>query len=117
MYPDLYRWLLIGLAVALASSADALSLLWARGGRLDSPAFLALLLLSPLVFITFGLISARLGLAVTSGVINSLLVLCTILIGLFVFGEWQRVSAWQYAGMVLSVAGLVLMLFFPKDVP
>ena len=73
-----------------------------------------MLLLSPLVFITFGLVTAKLGVAIGSGVIDSLLVLTTVAVGLIVFREWDKISALQYLGMALALAGVFLMLFFPK---
>ena len=107
-------WLAILGAVALAALADSVSTLWARGDSKLSIYLLLLCLLGPMVFVSFGLVTTRVGLAITSGVVNSLLVVTSMLIGLFAFGEWSRVSPPQYVGMALAVAGIVLMLFFPK---
>lgn len=107
-------WLAVVGAVALAALADSVSALWARGDNKLSVYLVLILLLGPMVFVSFGLVTTRVGLAMTSGVVNSLLVLTSISIGLFAFGEWSKVSTLQYVGMALAVVGIVLMLFFPK---
>lgn len=103
------------LAVALASLADSVSTLWAQGSSKFSVYLLLIFLLGPVVFIAFGLVTARVGLAITSGVVNSLLVLSSMCIGLFLFGEWSRLSVMQYVGMAFAIVGIILMLFFPKS--
>ncbi len=102
-------------SVGLAALADSVSVLWAKGESKLSMYLLFLFLLGPLVFITFGLVTTKSGLAIASGVVNSLLVITSISIGLFVFGEWSRISVSQYIGMGLAIAGIALMLFFPKN--
>lgn len=113
----LLAWLAMIGAVAIAALADAVSVLWARHPTEPSVHLFLLLLLGPLVFLCFGLVTTRVGLAVTSGVVNSLLVVTSMAIGLFFFGEWNTLSGWQYCGMALAVGGIVLMLFFPKVHP
>ncbi|QDT91463.1 hypothetical protein Pan161_31210 [Gimesia algae] len=110
-------WLAMIGAVAIAALADAVSTLWARNPTELSVYLFLLLLLGPLVFFCFGLVTRHVGLAVTSGVVNSLLVVTSMGIGLVFFGEWDRLSVWQYCGMALAIAGIVLMLFFPKVHP
>lgn len=101
-------------AVAIAALADSVSTLWANGNNRFSIYLLLIFLLGPLVFISFGLVTTKVGLAITSGVVNSLLVLTSISIGLFVFGEWNKVSFLQYVGMAFAITGIIFMLFFPK---
>jgi multidrug transporter EmrE-like cation transporter len=101
-------------AVAFAVIGNSISAVWARRQDTFSPWFFAMVAVAPLVFVSFGLVTSRLGLAVGSGVIDSLLTLATILVGLLAFGEWSRVSPLQYAGMALALAGVSLMVFFPK---
>ena len=107
-------WLAIVAAVGIATLADSVSALWAREPTKLSPFFFLILLLGPLVFFSFGLVTTKVGLAITSGVVNSLLVLSSISIGLFFFGEWSKISLLQFIGMFLALMGIVLMLFFPK---
>ena len=68
-----------------------------------------------MVFFSFGLVTSRLGVAVSSGIIDSLLTASTIAVGLILFQEWSKVSMLQYFGMVLALCGIFLMLFFPKS--
>ncbi|MEK7642545.1 MAG: hypothetical protein AAB392_01990 [Patescibacteria group bacterium] len=105
-------WFYIIIAVLIALSANSLSAVWAsKEDKFTSPWFLALILISPLVFITFGLVTTKLGLALTSGTIDSLLTVSTIIVGLFVFKEWGSVSLYQYIGMAFAVFGIILMQF------
>lgn len=101
--------------VALASSADTIATIWARQEKVLSYWLLLLLILSPAVFISFGQIAHKTGLSIASATANTLLVLSTILVGLVFFGEWRSISLMQYVGMTLSILGIVLMLFFPKN--
>ena len=107
---NLWSWFSIAAAVALASLSDSVSALWAQGENKFSIYFFLLLLLGPLMFISFGLVTSKVGLAIASGVVNSLIVVTSILVGLFFFGEWSKISPSQYVGMVLAIVGTVLML-------
>lgn len=102
-------------SVSIAALTDSISVLWAKGEDKISIYLLFIFLLSPVVFISFGLVTTRSGLAIASGVVNSLLVISSISIGLFVFGEWSRLSVFQYIGMGLALVGIILMLFFSKE--
>lgn len=106
-------WPLIAAAVAIGVVANAVSAAWARGEDRYSVWFFAMLLVSPLVFISFGLVASKIGLAMGSGVIDSLLTLSTIFLGLIVYQEWRSLSPLQYLGMVLALAGVFLMLSSP----
>ncbi len=108
-------WLAVICAVAIAALADSVSALWARQPHKLSIYFVLLLLLGPLVFMAFGIVTTKFGLAITSAVVNSLLVLTSITVGLVAFNEWQSVSVLQYVGMALAVTGVGLMLFFSKE--
>ena len=107
-------WIAVMGTVAIASLSDSVAAVWAKGENKFSIYLLLIFLLSPFVFISFGLVTSRIGLAITSGVINSLLVLSTILVGLFFFNEWNKVSFLQYLGMFFALVGIVLMLFSQK---
>lgn len=105
----LLNWGAIILAVGIAATANSVAALWAQ--NMTSIYLPILLFLSPLVFITFGIVTINKGLSITSGVIDSLLVLTTMLIGLIAFGEWKKISLLQVIGMCLAFAGIFLMLF------
>ncbi len=105
-------WLYIFGAVSIAVLANSISVIWAtnKGGKF-SVWLLLLVVISPLVFITFGLTASKLGLSMGSAIIDSLLTIATILVGLFLFKEWGNVSVYQYIGMFLAVSGIILMQF------
>lgn len=97
------------LAVFMAVSANYISAIWASKESRISLWLLALVVISPFVFITFGLVTEKLGLALSSATVDSLLTISTILIGLIVLREWGSVNGYQYAGMLLAFIGIVLM--------
>lgn len=118
-YPHcMMKTLPIGLAVmgavAIALLANAVSAIWARGDDKLSIWLLLVVLISPLVFISFGLVTSRLGVTVSSGTIDSLLSVTTIAMGLVIFQEWSKISPLQYLGIALGLSGIFLMLWFPK---
>lgn len=111
---NLPDWAYVVVAVLIALSANSLSAVWAKGDDKFSIWLLALLLISPLVFITFGLTTSKLGVAVSSGVVDSLLTASTIVVGLLIFQEWNRITTLQYLGIGMAFLGVCLMLFSPK---
>lgn len=108
-------WIYILAAVFIAVLGNSVSAIWAKEADKFSLWLLAVLAISPFVFISFGLVTSRLGVAIGSGVIDSLLTLSTISVGLFLFQEWGKVSSLQFLGMALALSGVFLMLFFPKS--
>ena len=75
-------------------------------------ATILLCILPPLTYMIFGVVNAKIGLAIGSGSINCMNLLGTMLVGLIALSEWKKVSPGQYGGMVSSAAGLGLMLFY-----
>ncbi|TAL04093.1 MAG: hypothetical protein EPO08_02445 [Rhodospirillaceae bacterium] len=104
------NWLYIVAATGLALLGNAISLLWATDESKYSIWLLLTVLISPLVFLSFGLAASRSGLAVAAGTIDSLLTIGTIAVGLVLFREWNGLSPYQYLGLALAVAGIFLML-------
>ncbi|MFA5933704.1 MAG: hypothetical protein WC795_00560 [Candidatus Paceibacterota bacterium] len=108
----IHIWFYIIAAVAIAVSANYISVIWAnKENRFSSPWLLAVIFISPFVFITFGLVASKLGLAVSSATIDLLLTVSTVLVGLFVLGEWHSISLYQYFGIALAFGGIILMQF------
>jgi multidrug transporter EmrE-like cation transporter len=95
--------------LALAIGANAVGTTWAQGGMKANLAFVAILLISPLVFLSFGFVAARLGLAAASATIDTLLTVGTMLAGLIWFGEWHEMSARSMVGLSLALAGIVVL--------
>ena len=104
-------WALIVGNIALALTANAVATIWAGQGGRNWALLAVLVVISPVIFVTFGIVSARVGLAVGSAVIDSALTIASILLGLILFDGWRDVSAVQYGGIGLAVAGIVLMQF------
>jgi multidrug transporter EmrE-like cation transporter len=104
-------WFYILGSVSIAVLANSIGIIWAtdKGGKF-SLWLLLLVLISPLVFISFGLTASKLGgLSMGSAIIDSILTISTILVGLVLFKEWGNVSLYQLVGMSFAVCGIILM--------
>lgn len=105
-----YIWIYIIGAVGIAVTANTLAAIWAgQENKWWSLWLLAIIVISPLVFIAFGLVAEKVGLSVGAGTLDSLLVLGTILVGLIFFGEWGTLSVYQNIGLVSTVLGIILL--------
>jgi len=105
-------WMYVIGAVIVAVLANSISTIWAsKDSKFTSIWFVLLLIISPFVFITFGLVTSKLGLSVSSATIDSLLTITTILVGLFIFHEWSNFSMYQLTGILLTISGIGLMQF------
>src|SRR5688572_11891283 len=104
-------WFYIIGAVLVALAANSTSAVWASKESKINIWLLVLMILSPIVFITFGLVTSKLGLAVTSGTVDALLTISTILVGLFIFKEWGTLSMYQFLGLGMAFLGIILMQF------
>jgi len=107
-------WLNVAIAVAIAFTANYTASMWASSESNKPLWFILMLMISPFVFITFGLTTAKLGVAVSSGTIDSLLTITTVMMGLVLFQEWNKISTIQSCGLVFALCGIFLMVFFPK---
>lgn len=106
----IYIWALIIVAVAVAVLGNSVSSVWASQENRINIWLIPLLVVSPLVFLTFGMVTAKLGgLAVTSATIDILLTVCTVAVGLIVFNEWSSVSTQQYIGIFFALLGVILI--------
>lgn len=106
-------WFYVAVAVLIALSANYISAIWAgKENKFSSPWLLVVVIISPFVFITFGLVVSKLGVTISSATIDLLLTMGTIFIGLFLFHEWSNLSLYQYLGIALSIGGIVLMQFY-----
>ncbi len=106
-------WTLTLLAcVSLSTLTDTLSVSWAKTGNMWH--LLWVILLAPFVFIFFGLSGKHTGLAITSTLTNSLIVIGPVLVGLIIFKEWKAISWPQYVGIGLVLVGITLCAFFGK---
>ncbi|MEK7208858.1 MAG: hypothetical protein AAB677_01205 [Patescibacteria group bacterium] len=107
------NFLYVIIAVIVAVSANSISAVWAKPENKFSIWLLAVILISPLVFITYGFVTSRIGVALASSVIDSLMIIGSIIVGLFFFNEWNKILGLQYLGMGLAVLGVLLIIFSP----
>jgi multidrug transporter EmrE-like cation transporter len=107
-------WLYIIGALAIAVLGNTVSTVWAKEADKFNLWLLAVIIISPFVYISFGLVTSKMGLTIASGVIDSLLTVSTIAVGLIFFQEWSKISVVQYVGMAFALSGMFMMLFFPK---
>ena len=105
------KWLYIIGAVFIALLANSISAVWASKENKFTIWLLPVIIISPIVFITFGLVTSKLGLTISAATIDSLLVISTILVGLFLFHEWNTISLYQYIGISLAAMGIIFMQF------
>mgnify|MGYP001605541396 FL=1 len=100
-------------AVVVAVTANSISAIWAKQENKFSIWLLFVILISPLVFITYGLVTSKIGIALASSVIDSLMIIGSIAVGLFLFHETSKIIGLQYLGMGLAVVGVLLIIFSP----
>lgn len=106
----LLAFAMIGSAASF-SFCDALSKNWAEGEPISKWLFY-LIFLAPIAYLIFGYITKEFGLALTGSIVNILIVLFTILIGLFYYREWHIITPVGYVGIFLAVIALFLIIFF-----
>ncbi len=106
----IYIWGLIIFAVGVAVAANTVSAIWAEQPNKIYTWWLPLIfVLSPVVFITFGLVVEKVGVSVGAATLDSALTLCTIFVGLVFFGEWASTSMYKYIGIATTIIGIALM--------
>lgn len=108
-------WMAVILCAGLSTLTDTLGTLWWE--KKETSLLWATILLSPLVFLSFGYVGRHFGLAMASSLTNTLIVAGPILVGLILRQEIRRLSAPQMIGMTLLLAGIVLLAWFrpPAD--
>ena len=108
-------WAAVVLCAVLSTLTDTLGTLWWE--KKDPAILLGTILLSPLVFLSFGYVGRHFGLALASSLTNTLIVVGPILVGLVLRQEIRRLSLPQMIGMTLLVTGITLLAFFrpPAD--
>ena len=108
-------WSAVLACAALSTLVDTLGTVWWEQKRLW--VLLAIVGLSPLVFLAFGYVGSHFGLAKASSLTNTLVVIGPILVGIIFRGELRQLSAVELAGIVLALAGITLLtIFSPREV-
>ena len=107
-------WSAVLACATLSTLVDTLGTVWWEQKRLW--VLLAIVGLSPLVFLAFGYVGSHFGLAKASSLTNTLVVIGPILVGIIFRGELRQLSAVELAGIVLALAGITLLtIFSPRE--
>ena len=108
-------WSAVLICAALSTLADTLGTVWWEQKK--TWILLAVLGISPLVFLAFGYVGSHFGLAKASSLTNTLVVIGPIFVGIFFRGELRQLSFVELLGMALAVGGIVLLtVFSPREV-
>jgi hypothetical protein len=108
-------WSAVLACAALSTVTDTLGTTWWEQKKLWM--LLAIVGLSPLVFLAFGYVGSHFGLAKASSLTNTLVVIGPILVGIIFRGELRQLSAVEVVGISMAVAGIVLLtVFSPREV-
>jgi len=103
-------WTFVIACAALSTLFDTLGTVWWEQRRMWM--LVAVLGLSPLVFLAFGYVGSHFGLAKASSLTNTLVVIGPILFGVLFRGELRQLSVVQVAGMALALVGIILLTVF-----
>lgn len=100
-------WLVVVGCAALSTLTDTLGTVYWEQRRPIT--LVGTVVLAPIVFVLFGYVGARLGLAAASGFTNSLIVAGPMLVGLVLRREAQQLAPPQLAGLMLIFLGIGLV--------
>lgn len=99
------RWIEIFACASVFILCDSLSARWGQSGKDVIMHFV--IPLAPLGYILFGILNRHSSLSINSGLVNSVIVISTICIGVFFFGDELTVK--QMAGLAMAVLAVVLL--------
>lgn len=102
---QLYKWLLIIGSALLFIASDYLSAYWGKMGNASS--LLLAFVTAPVGYYLFGLLNRNNSLSVSSGLVNTILIIGTILIGIFYFHD--VITLKQKIGLVFAVTAVMLL--------
>jgi len=103
-------WTAVLVCTLLSTLTDTLGTIWWE--RKQTSLLIATILLSPLVFLTFGYIGSHFGLARASSLTNTLIVAGPILVGLTFRHELRQLALPQIFGMGFILVGITLLAVF-----
>ena len=101
-----YKWALIVACALIFILCDAFSASWGRNDDIRSLAIMCIL--APIGYFIFGLINRNSNLAVSSGIVNMILIIGTIIISIFYFGDALTIR--QSLGLIFAVTAVALMI-------
>ena len=103
-------WTAVLVCTLLSTLTDTLGTIWWE--RKQTSILIATILLSPLVFLSFGYIGSHFGLARASSLTNTLIVAGPILIGITFRHELRQLALPQMIGMGFILVGITLLAVF-----
>ena len=103
-------WTAVLVCTLLSTLTDTLGTLWWE--RKQTSLLIATILLSPLVFLSFGYVGSHFGLARASSLTNTLIVAGPILVGLTFRHELRQLAIPQVFGMGFILVGITLLAVF-----
>ena len=103
-------WTAVLVCTLLSTLTDTLGTIWWE--RKQTSLLIATILLSPLVFLSFGYIGSHFGLARASSLTNTLIVAGPILIGITFRHELRQLALPQIIGMGFILVGITLLAVF-----
>ena len=103
-------WTAVLVCTLLSTLTDTLGTIWWE--RKQTSVLIATILLSPLVFLSFGYIGSHFGLARASSLTNTLIVAGPILIGITFRHELRQLALPQIIGMGFILVGITLLAVF-----
>ena len=103
-------WIAVLVCTLLSTLTDTLGTIWWE--RKQTSVLIATILLSPLVFLSFGYIGSHFGLARASSLTNTLIVAGPILIGITFRHELRQLALPQIIGMGFILVGITLLAVF-----
>lgn len=98
----LVQWILIICCASVFVICDSLAAYWAKTA--SYAALSIIIALSPFGYILFGELNKKLSLSISSGIVNSIIVLVTISIGIFYFED--ELTARQVTGLILALGAV-----------
>lgn len=101
----LIAWALTLFSAGFFIFCDLLSTSWAKAP--NAPTLAVLIVLSPAAYLLFGLLASRVNLAVAGSLVNLMIMIGSVLVGLFYFKD--RLTVLQSVGIGFGLVAVVLL--------
>jgi drug/metabolite transporter (DMT)-like permease len=105
LHSFLVQWLLVAGSSIILVLCDILATYWGKTGNLL--ALISMSILAPLGFILFALLTQSKGLAISSGIVNMIVLLIGIGVGVGVFRD--EITTRQVIGLLMALGAIVLL--------
>lgn len=102
----LLQWLLIISSAGMFILADSLAANWGKNGSITS--ILLMCVIAPLGYLLFGKLNSMQSLSVSSGLVNMILIVGTVIVGITIFQD--EVTTRQWIGLCLAFLAVAFMI-------